>query len=168
MSFTGTLGLLFVGFILLILEVLVIPGIGLAGFAGFGLLAWACFEIWTAQGPVIGLTSIGATALISGWIVWSLARSSWGRKMILEGALDSEDTGSSALQRFVGQAGIAESPLRPGGVIVVAGERMDAVANDGQWIQPGESVRVTGVQTNNLYVDLVEVLNEPQEPQEGE
>ena len=55
MDFTATLGLLFVGFILLVLEVLVIPGIGLAGVAGFGILAWACFEIWTAQGPLIGL-----------------------------------------------------------------------------------------------------------------
>ena len=100
MDFTATLGLLFVGFILLVLEVLVIPGIGLAGVAGFGILAWACFEIWTAQGPLIGLLSIGATALTSGWTLWSLARSSWGRKMILDSALDSEDTGSTIYSGF--------------------------------------------------------------------
>ena len=167
MDFTATLGLLFVGFILLVLKVLVIPGIGLAGVAGFGILAWACFEIWTAQGPLIGLLSIGATALVSGWTLWSLARSSWGRKMILDSALDSEDTGSHDLQRFLGRSGSAESPLRPGGVVLIDGQRMDAVANNGQWIQTGEAVRVTSIQTNNLYVDPIPDSH-PKRTEEGE
>ena len=74
--------------------------------------------------------------------------------MVLETQLDEEPNSSTSLLPLLNKAGMSLSPMRPGGVIEIDGERFDAVAIAGQWIETGTPVIVTEVQTNNLFVKV--------------
>lgn len=154
MSIAGILGLVFLGMILLFIEIIVIPGVGLVGVAGLGLLVWAVTDIWGTYGALYGVVSL----LVSGAVVLfgflKLAGSNLGRKMVLETQLDEEPNSSTSLLPLLDKTGMSLSPMRPGGVIEIDGERFDAVAIAGQWIETGTPIIVTDVQTNNLFVKV--------------
>ena len=154
MSVAGILGLVFLGMVLLFIEIIVIPGVGLVGVAGLGLLVWAVTDIWGTYGALYGVISL----LVSGSVVLfgfvKLAGSNLGRKMILETQLDEEPDSSTNLMPLLGKTGVSLSPMRPGGVIEIEGERFDAVAVAGQWIETGTPIVVAEIQTNNLFVKV--------------
>ena len=155
MSIAGILGLVFLGMILLFVEIIVIPGVGLVGVAGLGLLVWAVADIWGTYGALYGVISLllSGTVVLFGFL--KLAGSDLGRKMILDDQLDEEPDSSTNLIPLVGKSGVSRSPMRPGGVIEIDGERFDAVAIAGQWIEAGTPIAIVEVQTNNLFVKTI-------------
>ena len=166
MSGVGIAGLVFLGMVLLFIEVVLVPGVGIVGVAGVGLLVWASATIWGAYGAVFGLLSV----LISGAVVlfgtWKLSQSKLGRKMILEAQLDEEISSSSSLQHLRGKTGITLSVMRPGGAVEVDGKRIDAVATNGQWVEAGVQIEIVDVQTNNIFVEPVKQIAMASETEE--
>lgn len=51
----------------------------------------------------------------------------------------------------IGREGIVTTVLRPSGKVVVDGKYYDAVAEDGQYIQPGKKVIITRIESGTLY-----------------
>ena len=82
-----------------------------------------------------------------------------GQRIVLRERLTSEQgyTAPADLQRWVGRTGRALTPLRPGGVIEVDGERLDA-STEGEYLEPGTPVRV--VRAEGLRI-VVRRLEEP-------
>jgi membrane-bound serine protease (ClpP class) len=140
------------GVLLLLLEVFVLPGFGIAGVLGIlALLA----------GLVMALIGAGATggaalqalfqvmvsavlAIVLGIIfVRFLGRRSQGRSLVLRTGLAGETTDLSGPARpgLLGQSGQALTPLRPAGIAQIAGQRVDVVSR-GDFIEPGEAVEV--------------------------
>lgn len=153
---TGLVGLeiviLFVlGFALLLLEILVIPGFGVVGILGiismFAGLYLSFPDLPTALAS-IGL-SLALTLVASFFLLRRLPRSGVWRKIALDAKLENpgftgEDEKNSVI--VVGAIGRAVTPLRPAGTIEVEGRRVDAVS-DGAFIPSGamtEIVRVFG------------------------
>ena len=155
MTGVGIAGLVFLGMVLLFIEVVLVPGVGIVGVAGVGLLVWASATIWGTYGAIFGILSV----LLSGAVVlfgtWKLSQSKLGRKMILEAQLDEENSSSSSLQHLRGKTGVTQSVMRPGGAVEIDGKRMDAVATNGQWIEAGVHIHIVDVQTNNIFVEPV-------------
>jgi membrane-bound serine protease (ClpP class) len=151
------------GFVLLVLEIFVIPGFGLAGVLGIGaLLAGLSLSLigggatWEFVAIAIGrvLISVVLALAASLLLLRFLPRLPFGRQLILETGLAAGEGYASAPEsdnRWLGKIGTAFSPLRPAGIAVINGERVDVVS-DGEFIDAGMPIVVTRVDGNRIVV----------------
>ena len=151
------------GVILLVLEIFVIPGFGVAGVLGI---------VAILAGLVLSLVGAGDTSevvlLAAGRVVISLLvaltaslvllrflpRLPFGRRLVLEAGLGAGHMHGSAPDsdlRWMAKQGRASSPLRPAGIAEIDGERVDVVS-DGELIDAGQFVEVTRVDGNRIVV----------------
>lgn len=151
------------GFVLLMLEIFVIPGFGVAGVLGIGaLLAGLSLSLigggatWEFAALAIGrvLISVFLALAASLLLLRFLPRLPFGRQLILETGLAAGEGYASAPEsdnKWLGKNGSALSPLRPAGIAVIDGERVDVVS-DGEFIDPGMAIVVTRVDGNRIVV----------------
>jgi len=151
------------GLALLIAEVFIIPGFGIAGALGITALLSAL---------VLSMTGAGDSAAVIVGTVWRvviallvalaagiallrfLPRLPFARRLVLTSDLGSGPAhGSAPLtdQRWLGKRGRARSVLRPAGIADFDNERVDVVS-DGSLIEPGTLIEVTHVDGNRIVV----------------
>jgi membrane-bound serine protease (ClpP class) len=151
------------GFVLLVLEIFVIPGFGVAGVLGIcALLAGLSLSLigggatWQFVSIAVGrvLISVFLALLASLLVLRYLPRLPFGRQLILETGLAAGDGYASAPKsdnRWLGKHGTTFSPLRPAGIAEIDGERVDVVS-DGEFIDAGMPIVVTRVDGNRIVV----------------
>lgn len=151
------------GFALLVLEIFVIPGFGLAGVLGIGaLLAGLSLSLigggatWEFVAIAIGrvLISVFLALAASLLLLRFLPRLPFGRQLILETGLAAGEGYASAPASdttWLRKSGSTFSPLRPAGIAVIDGERVDVVS-DGEFIDAGMPIVVTRVDGNRIVV----------------
>lgn len=176
--FSPWIALLFaLGAILLILEIFVIPGFGIAGIAG--ITAMACALIWglaeslqfsaphlpdndmgrsflSALSEAI-LWFFGALAVTIGISVWLTSKR--GPKILTRTTelTHSQDIDKGyigvdmSIADMIGRSAVTVTPLRPSGKIAIDGEQYDAVAIGG-FINAGKRVVVKRHSGAQLYV----------------
>lgn len=162
--------LFLVGTVLLILEVFVIPGFGVAGISGIVLMAvslvlslqvfvvpqfqweWDAFHrnVLVVVGNVLGaLITVGVLAHF-------VPRFRFFSRLVL--AQSQESTAgytvqeSSDEQRYVGMGGVAVTTLRPAGKAAFDEETL-VVESDGEFIESGAPVRIISANGNRLVVE---------------
>lgn len=159
------------GLVLLFLELFVIPGFGIAGFAGIGALlaglslsmigGGASWEyIIRAVSHVVFslLLALLASLLMLRW----LPRLPFGRRLILETGLGTGQMYASAPESdisWLGKQGITISPLRPAGIAEIQDQRIDVVS-DGEFIESEAPIIVTRVDGNRIVVRRHRVATE--------
>lgn len=151
------------GLVLLVLEVFVIPGFGVAGvlgivalLAGLSLSLIGAGDTWEFVLRAVGRVVFSLLiALIASLVTLRLLpRLPFGRRLILETGLPAGQGYSSAPEgdrNWLGKHGIAVSPLRPAGIAEIEGERVDVVS-DGEWIESGAPIVVTRVDGNRIVI----------------
>lgn len=158
-----------VGVILLIFEIFVIPGFGIAGISGFTLIFAALvlalvgnvnFSFEFVPGREIGR---GLITVSAGFIIYFVLLLVFFTKLTGKGpigrlALHSAQVKEEGyigvppeLQQCIGQTGQAATILRPAGKVVIDGTQFDAVALHG-YIERGAAVRVVKYENAQLYV----------------
>lgn len=154
------------GIVLLLIEAFVIPGFGVAGVLGIlallaGLTMSTIGEGASIEGLIGAASRLGVSLVIA--IVASLAilrylpKTRAGRHLVLATGLRAESGFTSEpLEEhdLVGKVGTAMSTLRPAGIADIEGRRVDVVS-DGEFIEPGESIRVDHVDGNRVVVRRV-------------
>lgn len=80
--------LVLAGVALLLLEMFLLPGFGIAGVSGFACLVGAVVVAWIWMGHVAGLITMGACVLVSALAVWGFVRSHALEKMALDTKID--------------------------------------------------------------------------------
>lgn len=80
--------LVLAGVTLLLLEMFLLPGFGIAGVSGFACLIGAVVVAWIWMGHVAGLITMGACVLVSALAVWGFVRSHALEKMALDTKID--------------------------------------------------------------------------------
>ena len=78
-------------------------------------------------------------------------RTAVGRKMILAKTQTGERAQSAHDPEIVGRTGVAHSVLRPSGLAIIDGKRLDVVAESGM-IERGSQIQVVSVEDNRLVV----------------
>lgn len=162
------IALFLVGVILLILEIFVIPGFGVAGILG-GLFAFSGLFLSMINNINFNFKEVETEPLLIAFTTTSLAffigiilslwitNRFWGRgafhKLSLE-SVQNSDEGYVAVdvnKELIGKEGEAATDLRPAGKVMVDGEIYDAMALVGM-IDKGAKVKVTKQESAQLYV----------------
>ncbi|MCS6916601.1 MAG: hypothetical protein NZM08_02830 [Chitinophagales bacterium] len=160
------------GIVLLAIELLVLPGFGVAGISGLALILAGLtlalirnvsfdFSLTGADDVLLALLRVllPLSILFLMFLLWGhrIARLRFLRGIVLTDTLQ-EAVGyldrPEQLKQLVNQTGMALTPLRPAGRIEVNGEQHDAVV-DGAMIEKGQAVRVVGISGNLLVVRKV-------------
>jgi membrane-bound serine protease (ClpP class) len=168
------LALVALGLALLLIEVFVIPGFGLAGGLGLvALLTGLSLSLvgagprWEAVAAALGrvLLSLVVALVAAVALLRFLPRLPGGRHLVLQTDLSAEAGFSSAPEAdraWLHKRGEAATPLRPAGIAHIEGERVDVVS-DGEFIAVGEAIEVVRVDGNRI---VVRQLGRP-EPEEA-
>lgn len=151
------------GLVLLIVEVFVTPGFGIAGLLGIGALlgglglslvgAGATWDVILRAGGRVAasllLALLGAAAMLR-----ALPRLPFGRRLVLEQELTAQAGYASAPEsdrRWIGKRGVTVTALRPAGIAEFDGDRVDVVS-EGVFIDAGQSIDVLRVDGNRIVV----------------
>jgi len=76
--------LVLAGVALLLMEMFLLPGFGIAGVSGFACLIGAVVVAWMYIGHLAGLITLGACVLLTGLAIWGFMRSKALDKMALD------------------------------------------------------------------------------------
>jgi len=82
--------LVLAGVALLLVEMFLLPGFGIAGIGGFGFLIAAVVWAWIKISHIAGLITLGACLLLSCLAIWGFMRSKALDKMALDSKIDSQ------------------------------------------------------------------------------
>jgi membrane-bound serine protease (ClpP class) len=132
--------------------------------SGLGLSLFGAGATWEFVLGAVSRVVFSLLLAIIGSLVMLrfLTRLPFGRRLILETELLAGAEGSSAPERdmrWLGKRGTALSPLRPAGIAMIEGERVDVVS-DGDLIEPGAPIVVTHVDGNRIVVRQDRTLTE--------
>lgn len=156
-----TIILFAIGLLLLLAEVFLIPGFGLAGIGGaaailasifltFGNIVQATYSILIA----LGLSIAGFFLLIR----FIPSTRAW-RKFILFTKQEKElgyTVGTKDLKRLTGKEGIAITPLRPSGIVEANGKKLNALTR-GEYVNSNTKIKIISVEGNKIVVEAVDV-----------
>lgn len=173
------------GIVLLAFEFFVIPGFGFAGIAGLLLIAGGLFmsflqEVDFKEIPDYDFRfahyfdiAVTNTLIVGGGCIvvfilflTLLPRLPFYRKLtLMEGATGAATEGSlldehgyellNQHQQYLGKLGVCKSDLRPAGIVIIEGERVD-VLTAGEKIMAGTEVKVIAVEGTSITVEPLE------------
>lgn len=148
--------LFIVGIILIILELIVIPGFGVSGILGIASLVAGIIFVSDTWYEAI-FYSFG-TLIILAILVYLSFRFKGTRKMWEKLSLNTRQSNQSGYtapklnyEDYLGRQGIALTQLRPAGTADFEGERMDVVT-EGGYIKAGTPVKVIAVEGVRIIV----------------
>ncbi|MCL7966346.1 MAG: nodulation protein NfeD [marine benthic group bacterium] len=154
--------LLGAGVVLVALEILVVPGIGVAGMLGsLAILASVTLSMvgsYPTMSEVIGALGIVAISILAlGLLAFGVLRHiphSRGMSGIFLKRSTSRETGylsAPDMSGMVGASGMALTDLRPSGTARFGDDRVDVVT-EGPWIEEGTKVKVVRAGVSGLVV----------------
>ena len=154
---------IFAGVALLLLEALVIPGFGIAGISGIGLLIYGLYLLLLPEVPVgEEIASQAMEGLLIGLIGGVIGLVFLGRIMIKTkfwqqltspGVQEKKKgyTTTFGWENLVGEKGIAVTDLHPSGWVTVKDQRV-FVVSEGTFIEAGKEVEIMNVDGNRIVV----------------
>lgn len=140
------------GFVFVLVEIFLIPGIGFAGVFGAGLICVGGGLVWIEHGIAAGLVTIMGSGMVSLVLVWGFWRSGAAKRFVLQTTLDDDGDGQDRRSELVGRSGVATTSLRPAGQAEIDGERYDVVT-DGTFVEGGVAITVASVEGFSLVVE---------------
>lgn len=145
--------LIVVGLLLMFAEVLIIPGVGVAGILGVCALVGSCWYAFWEMGTLTGciVTIVNAILLIVLTVI-ALRAKTW-KKISLDTNIDST-AGQKADKVSVGDIGRAKTRLAPMGEALFGDEYVEVKAME-EIIYPEAPVQVVRIDDNKIYVKEV-------------
>lgn len=151
---------LLAGAVCFLLEVCT-PSFGVLAFLGLASLGGAAvfgFRIHMLAGTLVILGCLIFMPVYLYFLVKLLPNTPLGKRLFLHAAPDATNDAtpeSSTLASLVGKAGMAETLLRPSGVVRIDGKRYDALAEHGM-IEKGTTIRVLRAGGTDVVVTKIE------------
>jgi len=152
--------LMVVAFCLVVLEVFVPSGglLTILSIVSVGTSLYFAFTQSTLTGALFMAVAIIGMPLVAYKMLKLFPKTGAGRRILLFGPKGHEEVATSSelkLKQYAGKRGIAKSKLRPSGVAVFDGERVNVVS-EGMIIEAGTPVDVIEVSGNRVVVRKIE------------
>lgn len=154
-----------VGVILLIVEIFVIPGFGIAGFAGIVLMILGLFfglvsdlDIASTNSISIAIIQLAGSFVMTAVVIyflWKLLpKSETFNRLILHDNLPAKSgyAANSQYEQLIGVSGTALTDLRPSGTAIFNGLRADVIT-DGDYIPRHSEIVVIRVEGAKVVIE---------------
>jgi len=143
--------LILVGLVLMFAEILIIPGVGLAGILGLLSMGGSCFYAFYEFGNTAGaiVTAVNVVLLVA-LAVWILRAKTW-KRMSLETNIDSKAVSDNSSVLAVGDRGRTLTRIAPMGSARFGDFVVEVKAVEGM-LDPNVDVEVVLIEDNKIYV----------------
>lgn len=153
MSWTVIAILIIIGLLFIVLEILVIPGQGIAGIIGLVIMTIGIYQTYVIYGSTSGHIVLGSSFVLSVLaLVLSLRSNTW-KKMMLSKTIDSKVNTIDEESLKVGDIGKSVSRLVPAGKALINNEFFE-VHTHGDFIDPQTEIEVISIDHNKIFVKL--------------
>ena len=143
----------FVGVVVIIAEI-ILPSGGIVAIAALGVFGYSLFIVFKEISVTIGFFFVTADLIMIPVLVIVglklLARSPVTLRKTLS-RKEGVSSQSSELESYVGTQGNAVTDLRPAGIAVINGKRVDVVTR-GEYLEKDSAIIVTAVTGNQIIV----------------
>jgi membrane-bound ClpP family serine protease len=138
------------GLVLLFAEIMLIPGIGVAGILGVISMGGSCYLAFVEYDNTAGFIVLGVNVVLwTALLIWVLRSKTW-KKMALETNITSK-VNVPEIAVAVGDKGVSATRLAPMGNVRFANHSLEATAMDGM-IASGVEVEVVLIDDKKIYV----------------
>ncbi len=146
--------LVVVGALMLVVELVLLPGITLAAIgalACYGGAAWMAYKNYGVGGLLWVVVAVIVLSVVATWV--SLRAKTW-QKLALKDKIESTSGEAPARDVAVGERGVALGRLAPMGTVVIGGRNYEA-KTQGEFVDQRTEVEVVGFENLNVIVKPV-------------
>ncbi len=141
--------------LLFVVEFLLVPGVTVAGIAGFILIIGAIYFGYNSLGTSEGHYILAGTVLISFVTIYFSLRSRTWKKLMLDSRIEGKVSSYAEDKVNVGDKGKTITRLNPMGKVLINGEFLEAKST-GPYIEQNKKIRVVNIKDFRVIVDLLE------------
>ena len=146
--------LILVGILVLLIEILVIPGSGVAGIIGFALMVAGIWLAYSREGVYAGHITLGITLGVSViGLILALRSKTWNKAM-LSTEIDSKVNTIEKGNLVVGEKGKTISRCAPMGKALFNDQFFEVSAYS-DFIDEGEEIEIIKIAGNKIFVKQV-------------
>lgn len=140
--------------VLAFVEIVIVPGFGLAGMGAILCALIDVVIIYSEHGLLWAVVAIVAALAVLGLMLWWVSRSRTMDKMALHTSIDSTNATPEQLSVRVGDVGTALTRLALVGNAEIGGKTVE-VKSSGAFINAGTPIRVVRVNEANITVEAI-------------
>ena len=148
--------LILIGLVLIFAEILIIPGVGIAGILGLLSMGGSCYYAFYEFGSTTGGIVTGVNGLLLLLLSIYVLRAKTWKRFTLDTNIDSKAVSFDQVLS-VGDRGKTVTRLSPTGVVRVGNNVIEVKALEGM-IDPGVEVEVVLIEDNKIYVSPVQEI----------
>jgi membrane-bound ClpP family serine protease len=153
MAWAIIISLIIAGLVFILLELLVIPGTGILGIIGLGLIVFSIWSAYTHHSNLYGHYTLAATLVVSVLsVVLAIKSKTWNKAMLQENIEGKTNVFEKDAVK-VGDTGVAISRLNPMGKALINNDYYEVNAR-GAFIDQEQEITVIKVEGNKIYVKL--------------
>lgn len=144
--------LIILGLLLILAEILIIPGFAITGILGIGSIVASCYFAFVEYGNLGGAITIGINIiLLIFFVVLSLRSKTW-KKISLTTNIDSRsDSVPEEKGIEIGSKGVTITRLNPMGKARINSVTLEVVSQE-NLIDPNMEIEVSYIEDNKVYV----------------
>lgn len=148
--------LILIGLVLIFAEILIIPGVGIAGILGLLSMGGSCYYAFYEFGSTTGGIVTGVNGLLLLLLSIYILRAKTWKRFTLDTNIDSKAVSFDQVLS-VGDRGKTVTRLSPTGAVRVGNNVIEVKALEGM-IDPGVEVEVVLIEDNKIYVSPVQEI----------
>lgn len=143
--------LILVGLLLIAAEILLVPGIGIAGVLGLLSMGSSCYYAFYEFGNTTGAIVTAVNAILITSLTFYVLRAKTWRKMALETKIDTKALDDDSQYVHVGEVGVAISRMAPMGTVRFGEKSFEAKTLEGI-VDPGTQVQIALIEEGKVHV----------------
>jgi len=151
-EWSTVISLILFGLLLLIAEIIFVPGTTLVGLVGFVFVAVGVGLSFRYFGAETAWTVVGGTAVASGLLLYLAFKANVWEKFALKSTIDSKVNEGALSGLAPGIEGTALSALRPVGKADLSNKTYE-VRTNGEYVETGTRIRIIKIISNQIIVE---------------
>lgn len=151
MEITAIVLLIAVGLLLILLEILVIPGTTVVGIGGLVMVVAGIYFAYSTYGMAGGTYTLGGVIVVSAFTLYFALKSKTWKKMSLKDNIDGKVNEFDTTKIKPGDQGVTITRLAPMGKIMVNNEYYEAKTQN-NFIDQNTQVEIYRIEDNQIIV----------------
>lgn len=147
--------LIALGLLLVIIEVVFIPGTTVVGVIGVILSVAGVIFSYTEFGSTVGFLILISTAVVMGLLLYYSFRSNSWDKFALKTSINSKNNEGFLESFSIGEEGVCLSTLRPMGKAEFNKRVVEVASADGSYVEEGTRIRIKEVSAAGIIVTQI-------------